>query len=68
MIAAFLTECWRACPQAGHVIVPVAAGNRRSWRALEKAGFRRIAEGELEPDNPVDPPDHVVYLITRPTT
>jgi aminoglycoside 6'-N-acetyltransferase len=44
----------------GDVIVPVAAGNRASWRALEKAGFVRVAEGELDPDNPADPRDHVV--------
>jgi aminoglycoside 6'-N-acetyltransferase len=51
------------------VIVPVAAGNRRSWRALEKAGFERVAEGELPPDNPVDPPDHYVYARrASPTT
>ncbi len=45
----------------GPVIVPVAAGNRASWRTLEHAGFRRVAEGPLKPDNPIDPPDHVVY-------
>jgi aminoglycoside 6'-N-acetyltransferase len=43
------------------VIVPVAAGNVASWRALERAGFARVAEGELEPDNPIDPPLHYVY-------
>jgi aminoglycoside 6'-N-acetyltransferase len=47
------------------VIVPVAAGNVASWRALERAGFERVAEGELEPDNPIDPPDHVVYALKR---
>ena len=43
------------------VIVPVAAGNAASWRTLERAGFSRVAEGDLEPDNPVDPPLHYVY-------
>jgi aminoglycoside 6'-N-acetyltransferase len=43
------------------VIVPVAAGNVASWRALERAGFVRVAEGDLEPDNPIDPPLHYVY-------
>jgi aminoglycoside 6'-N-acetyltransferase len=43
------------------VIVPVAAGNVGSWRALERAGFTRVAEGDLEPDNPIDPPLHYVY-------
>ena len=49
------------------IVVPVAAGNRASWRALEKAGFARVAEGELEPDNPADPRDHVVYRLNATT-
>ena len=51
-------------PVAADVIVPVAAGNRASWRALERAGFERVAEGELEPDNPADPRDHYVYRLS----
>ena len=66
MIAGLVARSWTAHPAAGHVIVPVALGNRASWRALEQAGFRRIAEGELEPDNPRDPRDHCVYAIERP--
>jgi aminoglycoside 6'-N-acetyltransferase len=58
MIAAFLDETG-----ADEVIVPVSVGNRASWRALERAGFERIAEGELEPDNPIDPRDH--YILRR---
>jgi aminoglycoside 6'-N-acetyltransferase len=65
MIAAFVEATWRTVPGAGAVLVPVAAGNRGSWRALERAGFERIAEGELPPDNPIDPPDHVVYRRER---
>lgn len=47
-------------------VVPIFAGNRASWRALEKAGFIRIAEGDLVPDNPIDPPLHVIYRLDRP--
>jgi len=65
MIAAFVGEAWAAYPDANHVIVPVSAANRASWRALERAGFTRIAEGELEPDNPVDSRDHVIYQASR---
>jgi aminoglycoside 6'-N-acetyltransferase len=65
MIAAFVEETWRTVPGAGDVLVPVAAGNRASWRALERAGFERVAEGQLPPDNPIDPPDHVVYRRAR---
>jgi aminoglycoside 6'-N-acetyltransferase len=66
MIAAFVAESWARYPGASQVLVPVAAGNTASWRALERAGFVRVAEGELEPDNPVDPPDHVIYALERP--
>ena len=66
MISAAVADTWRTLPRAGSIIVPVAAGNRASWRALEKAGFIRIAEGDLAPDNPIDPPQHVIYRLDRP--
>lgn len=66
LIAAMVARTWADHPDAGTIIVPVAAGNAASWRALERAGFTRIGEGELEPDNPIDPPDHVIYAIRRP--
>jgi aminoglycoside 6'-N-acetyltransferase len=58
MIAAFVAETRRDRREAVEVLVPVAVGNRASWRALERAGFERVATGELEPDNPRDPRDH----------
>jgi hypothetical protein len=57
----------RVCSR-GPPIRAVAAGNGASWRALERAGFHRVAEGELTPDNAADPPDHVVYRLTRPAS
>lgn len=66
MIGAMVARCWADVPEATCVIVPVVAGNVASWRALEKAGFDRVATGELAPDNPIDPPDHVVYRVDRP--
>ncbi|MDI2131567.1 GNAT family N-acetyltransferase [Yinghuangia seranimata] len=66
MIAAMVERTWQDHPDAPAVIVPVVAANRRSWRALEKAGFSRVGEGEMEPDNPVDDPAHVVYRVERP--
>ncbi|GAA3623682.1 hypothetical protein GCM10022223_45860 [Kineosporia mesophila] len=68
MISSMVTRTWVDHPGAPCIIVPVAAGNRRSWRALEKAGFTRVAEGDLEPDNPIDPPLHVVYRLDRFST
>ena len=58
MIAAFIAD-------ADDVIVPVSAGNTASWRALERAGFARVAEGELEPDNPGEGRAHVIYRRRR---
>jgi aminoglycoside 6'-N-acetyltransferase len=58
MIAAFVDG-------SQDVIVPVVAANRASWRALERAGFVRVAEGELEPDNPIDSRDHYVYRRSK---
>ena len=65
MIAAAVARGFAENPDAEDVLVPVAAGNVRSWRALERAGAVRYAEVELEPDNPVDPRDHVVYRFSR---
>ncbi len=66
MLTAFVADSWTRYPEASAVLVPVAAGNVASWRALERAGFTRVAEGPLAPDNPADPPDHVLYLLRRP--
>src|SRR5215207_9227252 len=68
MIQAIVSETWSAYPDAQAVLVAVVAGNRSSWRALERAGFRRVAEGPMEPDNPIDDPLHYVYRIDRPGT
>ena len=54
-------------PAAHDVLVPVHADNRASWRALERARFVRVAEGELDPDNPADTRHHVVYRYRRPS-
>jgi aminoglycoside 6'-N-acetyltransferase len=66
LIAAFVNQSWPLYPNAHDVIVPVSAGNRASWRALEHAGFRRIAEGDMQPDNPVDSLKHYIYRLQRP--
>ncbi len=66
MIAAAVQSTWSAYPAAPAVVVPVVAANAASWRALEKAGFRRIAEGNMSPDNPIDDPLHYIYRFDRP--
>ncbi len=66
MIATAVERTWRDHPGAPAVLVAVVAANTASWRALEKAGLRRVAEGPMEPDNPVDDPLHYVYRVDRP--
>ncbi|UNT00293.1 acetyltransferase [Streptomyces tubbatahanensis] len=68
VIRSVLARTWAAHPAAPCVLVPVVAANRPSWRALERAGLRRVATGDLEPDNPVDAPAHYLYRVDRPVT
>lgn len=66
MIGAFVEQLWNASPEAAAVVVPVSSANVASWRALQKAGFRTIAQGDLEPDNPIDDPAHEILRLDRP--
>jgi aminoglycoside 6'-N-acetyltransferase len=68
MIAALVEDTWRTRPSVPAVLVAVVAANRASWRALEKAGLRRVGEGPMEPDNPIDDPLHYVYRVDRPAS
>jgi aminoglycoside 6'-N-acetyltransferase len=47
MISAFLASTFERYPRCRAVVVDVDPRNRASWRALEKAGFRRIYDGDL---------------------
>lgn len=67
MIATVVRGTWGECPAAPAVLVAVVAANSASWRALETAGLRRVAEGPMTPDNPVDDPLHYVYRVDRPS-
>lgn len=66
MIATSLERIWTERPEATAVIVAVHVGNRASWRALERTGFKRIAEGQLKPDNPRHSHDHYIHRLDRP--
>ena len=48
------------------MLVAVVAANVASWRALEKAGLKRVAEGPMSPDNPIDDALHYIYRVDRP--
>ena len=67
IIAAAVEDTWSAYPAAAAVLVAVVAANTASWRALEKAGLRRIAQGAMSPDNPGDDPLHFIYRVDRPS-
>ncbi|MFE9697502.1 GNAT family N-acetyltransferase [Streptomyces sp. NPDC006270] len=67
MIRSVIQATWNDHPHATCVLVPVPTANRASWRVLEKAGLCRVAEGDLEPDNPVDDRAHYLYRIDRPS-
>ena len=66
MIAAAVEETWKSYSDAPAVLVAVVAANVASWRALEKAGLTRVAEGPMPPDNPIDDPLHYIYRADRP--
>lgn len=65
LIGQAVEDTFATCPGVPAVLVAVVAANTASWRALEKAGFRRVAAGPMEPDNPIDDPLHFVYRRDR---
>ena len=67
MLEAFTRQLWRDQLSASALIVPVHVQNIASWRALEKTGFIRAAEGPLVPDNPADTLHHYIYRLERPS-
>jgi aminoglycoside 6'-N-acetyltransferase len=66
MLRGFAEHIWRKNPEASCIIVPVCSANEASWKALLGAGFRLVARGELEPDNPIDDPSHEILRLDRP--
>ena len=65
MLTAFAEHIWSNHPEASCIIVPVNSANQASWRALLAAGFRLVAQGDLQPDNPVDDPSHEILRLDR---
>ncbi len=65
MIDRLVRQQWAVHADAGDVVVAVHADNTRSWRALEKAGFSHAADGELDPDNPIDDRRHRIMVRRR---
>jgi len=66
IIDRFVTDTWTRYPDVPAIVVSVDRDNHRSWRALEKAGFRRTWTGFLESEDPSDEGLNHVYVIVRP--
>ena len=64
-VALAVADLWASHPAATRVLVPVHADNAASRRLLERAGFGMVAAGELEPDNPIDSPQHLIFAVER---
>ncbi len=67
MIRSAVERTWAEHRGVSTILVAVVAANAPSWRALEKAGFTRVGEGNMAPDNPVDDPLHYVYRFDADT-
>jgi aminoglycoside 6'-N-acetyltransferase len=68
MIREFVEQTWRRYPGISQVVVAVQQANRRSWRALEKAGFEREWAGTVCSDDPTDNGPSYVYVHRRPSS
>jgi aminoglycoside 6'-N-acetyltransferase len=66
LIADFARLTWRRYPDAPAIVIAVQQDNRRSWRALEKAGFERVWSGVVESGDPSDEGPSYVYVLHRP--
>lgn len=66
IIERFVEDTWTRYPEIAAIIVNVSTDNRRSWRALEKAGFVRAWSGPLASADPSDAGISHVYVRDRP--
>jgi aminoglycoside 6'-N-acetyltransferase len=65
IIERFVGDTWKRFPDVPAIVVSVQQENRRSWRALEKAGFQRCWSGMLDSDDPSDEGPSHVYVRYR---
>jgi aminoglycoside 6'-N-acetyltransferase len=66
VIAEGSAGAWIAYPEIVAIVVTVQVDNRRSWRALEKAGYRRTWSGFVDSGDPSDDGPSYVYVLDRP--
>jgi aminoglycoside 6'-N-acetyltransferase len=65
-IAQFVKSTWERYTGTARVVAAVQQDNRRSWRALEKAGFECSWAGAIDSDDPSDSGPSYVYVCRRP--
>jgi len=65
MIRQFVVDTWSRYAEISLIAVTVQQDNRRSWRALEKAGFGRAWAGMLDSDDPSDSGPSYLYLLAK---
>jgi aminoglycoside 6'-N-acetyltransferase len=66
IITALVDDVWATYPELARITVAVQQENRRSWRALEKSGFRRVFAGMIDSDDPGDAGPSYLYVMDRP--
>jgi aminoglycoside 6'-N-acetyltransferase len=67
-IARFAEDTFVRYPAVPMVVAVPQQDNVASWRALERAGFQRLAAKRLESDDPSDAGPAYIYGLTRPTS
>ena len=67
-ISVFTTLTFERYPQADAVVAIPQQANVASWRALERAGYRRWWAGRLESADPSDAGPAYLYGMRRPAT
>lgn len=67
MLRPFVAQMWERYPDVPAVVVDVEPANPRSWRTLERLGFERVWEGDLEAEDPDDAGPAYVYVLARST-
>jgi aminoglycoside 6'-N-acetyltransferase len=65
LIERLVADTWERHPDVVAIVVAVQQDNRRSWRALEKAGFERTWAGLLDSDDASDEGPSYVYVRCR---
>jgi aminoglycoside 6'-N-acetyltransferase len=65
IVDAFTTVTFDKCGGIDRLAVAVQQANRRSWRALEKAGYHRVFAGIIDSDDPSDAGPSYLYVRLR---